>query len=102
MGVLWKARSGSVGRKRLAEALGASGRTGESRWRLVSFWMQQVTGTRENELELCQRRFRVAIRRSFFTGSILKHWNRLLRELVESPSLDVLKSHPDVVLKDMV
>ena len=33
---------------------------------------------------------------------MVRHWHRLLREVVESLSLEVFKSHGDVALKDVV
>ena len=53
-------------------------------------------------LKFRQGRFRLDIRKNFFTERLVKYWNRLPREVVESPSLEVLKKHVNMALRYMV
>jgi len=47
--------------------------------------------TRSNGFNLREGRFRLDIRDKFFMISVVKQWNRLPREAVETPSLEMFR-----------
>ena len=47
--------------------------------------------TRGNDSKLKEGRFRLDIRKKLFTVRVVRHWNRLPRDVVDVPSVETLK-----------
>ncbi|KFQ82635.1 hypothetical protein N337_09036, partial [Phoenicopterus ruber ruber] len=50
--------------------------------------------------KLKEGRFR--LRKKFFTVTVVMHWNRLPREAVDAPSLEMFKARLDGALSNLV
>ncbi|KFQ00318.1 hypothetical protein N329_06472, partial [Haliaeetus albicilla] len=55
-----------------------------------------------NGFKLKEGRFRLDVRKNFFTVRVVRHWNRLPNEAVDAPSLEVLQARLDGALSNLV
>ncbi|KFV17250.1 hypothetical protein N340_12107, partial [Tauraco erythrolophus] len=55
-----------------------------------------------NGFKLKEGRFRLDIRKKFFTVRVVRHWNRLPRQAVGAPSLEVFKARLDEALSNLM
>ena len=69
---------------------------------LSSFTRVCSDRTRGNGFKLKEGRFRLDIRKKFFTMRVVKHWNRLPRAAVGAPSLAVFRARLDGALSNLV
>ncbi|KAK4832815.1 hypothetical protein QYF61_025683 [Mycteria americana] len=58
--------------------------------------------TRGNGFKLKEGRFRLDIQKAFFTMRVLRHWNRLPREVMDAPSLELFKARLDGTLSNPI
>ncbi|PKU34936.1 hypothetical protein llap_14759 [Limosa lapponica baueri] len=76
---------------------GAYRRDGEGLF--IREWSDRMRG---NGFKLKEGRFRLDTRKKLFPVRVVRHWNRLPREAVDTPSLEVFKARLDGALSNLL
>jgi len=58
--------------------------------------------TSSNGFKLEEGRFRLDVKKQFFTTRVVKHWKRLPREVVVAPSLETFKVRLDGAVSNLI
>ena len=64
--------------------------------------MAHVDTTMANSFTSNQDTFRLDISKKFFTMRVVRHWNRLPRDVVDAPFLEAFKARLDGALSNLI
>lgn len=67
---------------------------------MSKYWSQALFGSTKGQDK--GQKFHVNMRKKLFALRVTEHWNKMTEELVESPSLEILKTLLDVFLGNML
>lgn len=69
---------------------------------LISFTRPCRDGIKDSSFKLKKSRLRMHVRRNLFTMRVVRHWDRLPRQTVAAPSLEVFKVRSDGTLNNLM
>jgi len=67
-----------------------------------SFQWRVAIGPGAMAKKMEHRKFHINMQKNFLTVKVTEHWNRLPREVLESPSLEIFKTHLDTYLCNLL
>ena len=68
----------------------------------VSLFSQVTAIAQERWPQVASGEVQVGYLEEFLLRTVVRHWHRLPGEVVQSPSMELFKSHGDVALRDVV